>query len=225
MNLNMNMSKILQIAIADDHPVVLIALKHELGRLAQFHIVLTAHTGDELLAALARTPCELVITDFAMPTNGKDEADGFMLIKRIRADYPSTKLIVYTAMSNSAVIKRLYRMGVFSVVGKKEKTQELVNACMAATQSTKQVYFPASLRGELEINWAQGEAFTQNKELTMSEMEIVRLFVSGSSLSDICERLSRTPSTVSTHKNNAMRKLGLVTDAELIKYAYATGMI
>ena len=31
--------------------------------------------------------------------------------------------------------------------------------------------------------------------------------------------------TVSTHKNNAMRKLGLTTDADLIKYAYATGMI
>ncbi len=218
------LNKVLQIAIADDHPVVLNALKHELGRLPEFRIVLMAHTGDELLESLQRTPCEVVITDFAMPTEEKDEADGFVLIKRIRAEFPSTKLIVYTAMSNSAVVKRLYRMGVFSVISKKEKADELVNACLA-TQSTKQVYFPVSLRGELEMSWAQGDAFAQNKELTMSELEVVRLFVGGCSLGDICDRLSRTPSTVSTHKNNAMRKLGLATDADLIKYAYATGMI
>ncbi|MFL9880554.1 response regulator transcription factor [Herbaspirillum rhizosphaerae] len=218
------LNKVLQIAIADDHPVVLNALKNELGRLPEFRIVLMAQTGEKLLESLQRTPCEVVITDFAMPTDDKDESDGFVLIKRIRNDYPSTKLIVYTAMSNSAVVKRLYRMGVFSVISKKEKAEELINACMA-TQTSKQVYFPVSLRGELEMSWAQGDAFTQNKELTMSELEVVRLFVGGSSLSDICERLSRTPSTVSTHKNNAMRKLGLGTDADLIKYAYATGMI
>ncbi|WP_081768685.1 response regulator transcription factor [Herbaspirillum sp. RV1423] len=217
-------SKVLQIAIADDHPVVLNALKHELGRLPEFRIVLTAHTGEELLDALLRTPCEVVVTDFAMPTEGKDEADGFILIKRIRTEFPSTKLIVYTAMNNGAVVKRLYRMGVFSVISKREEADELINACLA-TQSNKQVYFPVSLRGELEISWAQGDAFTQNKELTMSELEVVRLFVGGSSLGEICERLSRTPSTVSTHKNNAMRKLGLATDADLIKYAYATGLI
>lgn len=218
------LNKVLQIAIADDHPVVLNALKHELGRLPEFRIVLMAHTGDELLESLQRTPCEVVITDFAMPTEEKDEADGFILIKRIRTEFPSTKLIVYTAMNNSAVVKRLYRMGVFSVISKREKAEELVSACLA-TQSNKQVYFPVSLRGELEMSWAQGDAFAQNKELTMSELEVVRLFVGGCSLGDICDRLSRTPSTVSTHKNNAMRKLGLTTDADLIKYAYATGMI
>lgn len=217
-------NKVLQIAIADDHPVVLSALKHELSRFPEFRIVLMAQTGDDLLEALHRTPCEVVITDFAMPTDDKDESDGFSLIKRIRADHALTKLIVYTAMNNSAVVRRLYRMGVFSVISKKEKAEELINACLA-TQTSKQVYFPVSLRGELEVSWAQGDAFAQNKELTMSELEVVRLFVGGSSLSDICERLSRTPSTVSTHKNNAMRKLGLATDADLIKYAFATGML
>jgi len=127
-------------------------------------------------------------------------------------------------MSNSAVVKRLYRMGIFSVISKKEKTTELV-AAVKATQDGKQLYFPSSLRGELELSWAQGEAFTQAKELTISELEVVRLFVGGFSLGDICGRLSRTPSTVSTHKNNAMRKLGLSTDADLIKYAYASGLI
>lgn len=218
------MNKIVQIAIADDHPVVLEALDNELGKLPGMHVVILAETGEALLAALQNTPCEVVIADFTMPTSEKEEADGFGLITRIRQEYPSTKLIVYTAMSNSAVVKRLYRMGVFSVISKKEKTEELITA-IKSTQGGKQVYFPSSLRGELELSWAQGDAFAQTKELTMSEMEVVRLFVGGCSLGDICERLSRTPSTVSTHKNNAMRKLGLTTDADLIKYAYATGLI
>jgi two-component system capsular synthesis response regulator RcsB len=217
-------NKVLHVAIADDHPVVLGALKSELGRLPEVRIDLEANNGDSLLGALRRAPCEIVITDFTMTNEDRDDSDGFSLIKRIKAEHPSTKVIVYTAMCNTAVVKRLYRMGVFSVINKKEKAEELINACLA-TQTSKQVYFPVSLRGELEVSWAQGDGFAQSKELTLSELEVVRLFVEGNSLSDICDRLSRTPSTVSTHKNNAMRKLGLSTDAELIKYAYATGMI
>jgi two-component system capsular synthesis response regulator RcsB len=218
------MSKTVQIAIADDHPVVLEALQNELGKLPGMVVAVLAETGDALLAALPETACEVIISDFTMQTSEREESDGFGLISRLRHAYPASKLIVYTAMSNSAVVKRLYRMGIFSVISKKEKTEELI-AAVKATQANKQVYFPTSLRGELELSWAQGEAFAQTKELTISEMEVVRLFVGGCSLSDICERLSRTPSTVSTHKNNAMRKLGLATDADLIKYAYATGLI
>src|SRR5450830_68366 len=218
------MNKRVQIAIADDHPVVLDALENALGKLPEMSIAILAETGDALLAALRSNPCDVVISDFTMQASEKEESDGFGLVTRIRQEYPSTKLIIYTSMSNSAVVKRLYRMGIFSVISKKEKTAELV-AAVQATQAGKQLFFPSSLRGELELSWAQGEAFTQAKELTISELEVVRLFVGGFSLGHICERLSRTPSTVSTHKNNAMRKLGLATDADLIKYAYASGLI
>ncbi|EOA05697.1 MULTISPECIES: response regulator [Herbaspirillum] len=220
----MNLKKILHVAIADDHPIVLGALRSELARLPEIRIDLEVDTGEALLAALKRAPCEIVITDFAMPADDSDDSDGFALVKRIKNEHPSTKLIVYTAMNNGAVIRRLYRMGVFAVINKREKTDELINACLA-TQSSKQLYFPVSLRGELEMSWAQGEGFGLVRELTQSELEVVRLFVEGQSLGEICERLSRTPSTISTHKNNAMRKLGLSTDADLIKYAYSTGMI
>ncbi len=218
------MNKVLHIAIADDHPVVLSALKNELCRLPEVRIALEAVTGDTLLSLLRATPCEIVITDFAMRHEMSGDVDGFMLIKRIKTEHPSSKVIVYTAMSNVAVVKRLYQIGVFSVINKKEHADELIGACLA-TQTNKQAYFPASLRGELEIGWAQGNSFMHAKDLTVSELEVVRLFVEGNSLGDICELLSRTPSTVSTHKNNAMRKLGLTTDADLIKYAYSSGMI
>ena len=218
------MNKVVQIAIADDHPVILEALENQLKKLTDIRVAVLAETGEDLLTGLKRKACDVVISDFTMQTSEREESDGFGLITRIRQEHPKAKLIVYTAMDNSAVVKRLYRMGIFSVISKKEKTAELL-AAVKATQCDKQVYFPSSLRGELELSWAQGEAFAQTKELTVSEMEVVRLFVSGFSLGDICERLARTPSTVSTHKNNAMRKLGLTNDTDLIKYAYATRLI
>jgi two-component system capsular synthesis response regulator RcsB len=220
----MSTKRILQIAVADDHPMVLAALKNELLRIPEARVNVEAGTGEGLLAALKRHPCEVVVTDFTMPGMDSEDADGLLLIKRLKAEQPSTKIIVYTAMSNPAVIKRLYRMGVFSVINKREKLDELINACQA-TLSAKQVHFPTSLRGELEVSWAQGDAFAVRRDLTTSELEVVRMIVEGNSLNEICRRLSRTPSTISTHKNNAMRKLGLNTDAELIKYAYSSGML
>nr|WP_241517385.1 response regulator transcription factor [Herbaspirillum aquaticum] len=180
----MNLKKVLHVAIADDHPIVLGALRGELARLPEIRIDLEVENGDALISALKRSPCEIVITDFAMPADDSDESDGFALVKRLKTEHPSTKVIVYTAMNNGAVIRRLYRMGVFAVINKREKTDELINACLA-TQSSKQLYFPVSLRGELEMSWAQGEGFGLVRELTQSELEVVRLFVEGQTFATI----------------------------------------
>jgi len=219
-----NSEKPFQIVLADDHPVVLGALKNELSALEGFKVIAAVNNSNQLKIALKNKGCNLVVTDFSMPTGENESADGFAMIKKLRQTHPGVKVIVYTSLSNCAVIRRLYQMGVFAVVSKKEQPQELINACLAA-QAKRKVYFSSSLRDELELNWALGDAFFKKKDLTCGELEVVRLFVGGTSMGDICVQLERTPSTVSTHKNNAIRKLGLTSDAELIKYAFTTGMI
>jgi len=57
-----------------------------------------------------------------------------------------------------------------------------------------------------------------SKNLTMRELEVVRLFVTGLTVSEIAERLHRSKQTISTQKMSAMRRLGIRRDADLIKY-------
>ena len=60
--------------------------------------------------------------------------------------------------------------------------------------------------------------------LSPREIEVVRLFASGMSVSEISARLNRSVKTVSSHKISALRKLGAACDADLIDYARANGL-
>ena len=54
--------------------------------------------------------------------------------------------------------------------------------------------------------------------LSMKEMEVLRLFVAGSSVSDIARQLNRSIKTVSAQKVAAMRKLEVDSDQALLTY-------
>ena len=58
----------------------------------------------------------------------------------------------------------------------------------------------------------------------MREWEVFRLYVSGMPIHEIAKRLGRSGKTISTQKRSAMRKLGLDSDAALIRYAQQLGL-
>jgi len=62
-------------------------------------------------------------------------------------------------------------------------------------------------------------------ELSPREAEVVRLYVSGLRVDEIAERLNRSKKTISTQKNRAMEKLGILRDADLFKYAAEHGWL
>ena len=53
---------------------------------------------------------------------------------------------------------------------------------------------------------------------------MVRLYVSGMSIGEIAKKLNRSKQTISSQKVTAMRKLGIMRDAELFRYAWDTGL-
>ncbi|MNN84092.1 Transcriptional regulatory protein RcsB [compost metagenome] len=57
------------------------------------------------------------------------------------------------------------------------------------------------------------------------ELEVVRLFVNGMSMTEVALHLNRSIKTVSTQKSSAIRKLGLTCDAELFVYAQKHGLV
>lgn len=71
-----------QVLIADDHPLVLLGVRHMLAGMGDVSIVGEAHDPAGLLALLAATPCDIVITDFAMPE--QPAADGLAMLTAIR---------------------------------------------------------------------------------------------------------------------------------------------
>lgn len=219
----------LRIIIADDHPVVVFGIKallREHG--AGIQVVGEAGSGRELLALLPHCECDLLITDYSMPDAAGAE-DGMAWLKRLRRDYPALPVIVLTMIHNPALVRGMLGAGVNGVVGKAAMTHELLLAIGAVVAGRS--YVGEHMREALAE--AQGQDAGQDRSLagddpsalSRREAEVVRLYASGLTITQIAERVHRSVKTVSQQKNNAMRKLGLTSNSQLYEYARVWGLL
>lgn len=126
----MNLKKVLYVVIVDDYFIVLGVFWGELVCLLEICIDLEVENGEVLISVFKCLLCEIVIIDFVMLVDDSDELDGFVLVKCLKIEYLLIKVIVYIVMNNGVVICCLYCMGVFVVINKCEKIDELINVCL-----------------------------------------------------------------------------------------------
>jgi two-component system capsular synthesis response regulator RcsB len=202
-----------RVILADDHPVVLKGISLALTKDGLADVVGEAQSPDELLAALAAQPCDALITDFSMPEPGRD---GLALLTEVRRLYPALPIMVITTLANPALYREILSTGVRGLIGKSGDTREIPEAL--ARIVSNHVYLGASVR-EMIVT-PQGEPVGKGTlaDLSPRELEILRLFAAGNSVTDIARTTGRGLSTVSQQKTNAMRKLRLDTDAEIFEY-------
>ncbi|AKJ67013.1 LuxR family transcriptional regulator [Pandoraea thiooxydans] len=210
----------IKVIIADDHPIVRLGIRLMLKDRLNVEIVGEASDSSELIAQLGKMPCDVIITDYSMP--GGSYKDGLYLISYIRRYYPDVKVVVLTMLENLAILRSMLKLGVHSILSKSDDQERIAEAVTVVADGSH--YVPATLAARLnqassDESWG-GEA----PLLSAREVEVVRLFVSGMTITEIAARLNRSIKTVSSQKNNAMRKLGIGRDVDLYKYATRSGI-
>ncbi|MFP3517526.1 response regulator [Pseudomonas sp. SIMBA_077] len=200
--------------IADDHPVVLIGLREMIQRDERFDLVAEAVNSSQLVELLVVNQPDLVITDFNMP--GDDTyGDGLKLIEYIIEHFPAVKILVLTMVSNPLIISRLLEMGVAGVIAKNHIHAEIGKALNALASNRPYAAPAVQARSVLNNPKVIDERFSN---LSPREVEVLRLFVAGSSVGEIARLLNRSVKTVSTQKVSAMHKLEVFTDHALLTY-------
>lgn len=207
----------IKVTIADDHPTVLGGLVHTLEPVSTIQIVATCQNSTELIAALQKQTCDVVISDYAMPSG--EYGDGLVLFEYLRRHFPKVGIIALTVMDSPAVIRALISAGVTSILSKSDATGHIITAIHSSYAGGS--YLSPTI--EQVVN--NSETTGDQQPLSPRELEVARLFASGLSMTDIARRLNRSKQTVSTQKTTAMRKLGVANDVELIRYAIESGLI
>lgn len=209
----------LQVVLADDHPALLVGIAHKLSSLPYLHVVGTARDSTEIVELLASTPCDLLVTDYAMP--GGQFGDGISLLSFLRRRFPALNIIVFTMLDNPAITQEMSNLGVKAVLSKGDDLNHLV-AAIDAVRNGAAYFSPGALaagtRAGLDAARLGGAS-----ALTKREAEVVRLFVAGRTIKEIAEQLHRSKQTVSAQKMSAMRKLGIERDADIFRFAQELG--
>jgi two-component system, NarL family, captular synthesis response regulator RcsB len=215
------MQQPIRVVVADDHPVILFGAEHALLKFPGIQVVARARQSTELVKALQTTPCDVLVTDLAMP--GGQYGDGLPLIGYLRRNFPDIPIVVLTMLENPALLKRLSELGVISVVHKSDDLSHIGLAVQYVSRNIE--YMSPQVKSALESLRMNGTGMRDEVILSKRELEVVRLFVSGMTIKEISEKLNRSIKTISTQKNTAMRKLGLERDSELFQYAQSNGLL
>lgn len=213
----------LRVILADDHPFVLLGVRAALEMQAGVTIVGEALTPGLLIKLLQSTPCDVLVTDLTMPEASGAVEDGLDLVRRIRCAWPSLRIVVMTALTNTEILRAIVSDGVVSALSKMETTDELWYA------------IEASGKGEAYVGRSVIEALAKPRDeacdpppvlpLSRKQAEVVRMFVRGQSIPEIALALGCHRRTVSRRKREAMTKLGVTNDPGLFAYIRAHGVM
>jgi two-component system response regulator NreC len=211
-----------RLLLVDDHAVVRSGLRMLLEPEADFEIVGEAGSGREALKAVAEMRPDIVLMDIGLPDISGIEAAAE--IKRLR---PETAIVALTIHEDEEYFFKMLAAGASGYVPKRAAPEELLTALRAA--ATGEVYLYPSLAKLLVTDYLAQDSAARQAEaldgLTDREHEVLAHLADGASNGEIAETLSISPKTVARHRENIMRKLGLHSRTELVKYAIRKGII
>ncbi|CAB5703613.1 Capsular synthesis regulator component B [Delftia tsuruhatensis] len=205
----------LSIAVVDDHAVVLHGVKEFLEQDSNLDVVATFTTPSSLMEYVKDRPVDIVVTDYSMPSDDI-YGDGLRYVAYLIRNFPETRVLVFTTVSNPMIISALYDAGVTGVLLKEEPLSQLTAAIQCVRLNTR--YYSLCL--QKDGMHRKQPVFLRDRigNLSPREFEVLRHFAKGESITQIAERLRRSVKTVSLQKNSAMRKLNVDSNQELIAF-------
>lgn len=209
------MSDAIKIVIADDHVVVRRGLRLLLDAEEGFEVVAEAGDVDDALRYTRAHRPQVLVLDLNMPgTRTSLEA-----IPDILSETPA-RIVVLTMQEDPEFARKALGSGAAAYVLKEAADQELIEAIRAAADG--QTYLNPRLGARLAAAPPKDEA---PDDLTVREVEILRLIALGHTNTEIGEQLFLSVRTVETHRSHIQQKLRRSTRAELVRYAIDRGLL
>jgi DNA-binding NarL/FixJ family response regulator len=206
---------VLTILVAENHDVVRHGIRELLGARPDWQIVGEARTGRQALDLARRTHPDVAVVDLSLP-----ELTGVEAIRQIRAETPETEVCVFSMHEDETFVGDSVAAGARAYVLKSESGACRLDAVEAL--SRHEPFFSPRvaglvLRALVMARDSGGGAYAD--PLTHREREVAQLLVEGLGSRAVANRLGITPKTVDTHRAAIMRKLGMSSMADLVRYA------
>jgi DNA-binding NarL/FixJ family response regulator len=197
--------------LADDHPALLAAVGDYLAENG-YDVVARAADGNAALRHIEREQPEVALVDYRMPG-----CFGGELVERIRQVSPDTRVAVYTAEVDAAIVEETLAAGADAVLLKEAPMADLVRALRSIVDGQR--YIDPALTGQ-----AAAPAPASSR-LTERELDVLRLLAEGLSHEEIGARLSIASETVRTHSRKAADRLGAKTRTQAVASAIRLGLV
>lgn len=208
--------KPLRILLCDDHAIVRAGFRALLGTLPDVVVVGEAGDGHEALAQLKRFQPDLALVDVAMP-----RLNGLEVLVRARRISPDTRLLMLSMHDDEEYVRRAAAAGAVGFLLKQSSVSELQRALRAASEG--RTYFGTGLARDSPPAPAPGDP-GPFELLTSRQREVLQLIGEGHTSKGIASRLGLSAKTVDTHRAALLKRTGLMSTPDLVRYAIRTGL-
>ncbi|WP_176114466.1 response regulator [Burkholderia cepacia] len=199
-----------RVMVADDHPASALGMSQALQGNSTIKLVGTVSNSTDLVVALDAQQSDVLVLDYVMP--GGKYGDGLVLLSFLQRRYPALHIVTITMIDNPSVLRAIHSQGVSCILSKSDAISHLIGSVHAAYVGAN--YMSPYIKQLLQDIESEPAA----RALTSREIEVVRLFGAGYTVGEIAAQLHRSKQTISSQKSSAMKKLGIVRDADLIRY-------
>ncbi len=208
----------IRVAIVEDHPLVLQAVRQQLRGQRDISVVLELSHGSRLLGALRRQAVDVVLMDLGMDVGVFDPVS---TVRRLRKLFPDVRVIVMSSHTYGETALGVLRSGVHAYVTKNDLLSLDMAEVIRRALSGERVYSPAII----ELQAVLMEADPDGSMLDGEEREMLNLAAQGHTNRQIGYLLGYSEKTVRNRFTPIFRKLGAVNRVDAIRKAQKMGIL
>ena len=212
----------LRIVIADDHEIVRQGVKNLVENETDMEIVGEATIGRDAVDLVEKLQPDVAVLDISMPgLNGIDAT------RQILKVCPKVRILMFTMHDAEQLVHEVFRAGAHGYLLKSDAGRHLVAAIRTVAGGSP--YFSSRLSGVIMEGFMNRETPHSpddgRQKPSAREREIIQLLAEGKSNKEVATTLGISVKTAETHRATVMRKLGLHSISELVRYAIRNHII
>jgi DNA-binding NarL/FixJ family response regulator len=207
----------MRILLVDDHPVVRRGIRTILSE--RFRDAFIAEAGDAQSAStnIEQAEWDVILLDVSLPGRS-----GLDLLKHLRRSNPRLPVLIVSMHPVAQFAQRALGAGALGYLTKDSSPEEFVAAIEHVRRGRRYVGPESSASSpvlETKVDQAPHDALSDR------EYQVLRLIGSGRTVSDISRALGLSVKTISTYRTRALDKLGMRSNAELMRYALENSLL
>ena len=208
----------LRVLIADDHELIRRGVRDVVESHPGWEVCGEASDGQEALELACKELPDVVVLDVSLPT-----MNGLGVTRRLRQELPNIAVLLYTMHDEDDTISGGLAAGARGYLLKTDSAKNLEAAISAL--GARRPYFSATVSEFLLDAAVNDRKRSRLESFTMRELEVAQLIAEGNSNKQIARRLARSIKTVESHRAAAMRKAGVRSAAEFVRFAIKQNLI